>query len=259
MKRGLLFVALMGACGGNSTTPTQPPPQPSASASAQPTATLPSDAGAAVGALPPDVIQRTVRAAFSHFKICYVTALKKNKSLAGRVETKFVIDETGHVISAEDVTRSNVLQDDDARSCIVEKFKHLEFQPPSPSGQVPVTYPLMFEPAMAADETAADAGTPPSGDTGDEYGHRRAPFDAAAAAAALAKVDVKSCSSPTGFHGQGHVKVTFDPSGVPTKAQIDSALANATTSACVTKAFMAARIAVFSGSAVTVGKSFTVP
>lgn len=259
MKRGLLFAALASfgiACGGNKETPVV---QPQTSATASVTTIAPSlDAGAPMGQLPPDVIQRTVRAAFPHFKICYVTALKKNKALGGRVETKFVIDETGHVITAEDVSHSNVLQDDEARNCVVEKFKQLEFPPPNPSGKVTVTYPLSFEPAMAADEMT-DAGAPPSGDTGDEYGHVRTAFNSASAAAALAKVDVKSCSRPAGFHGPGHVKVTFDPSGVPTKAQIDTTLSDAATSACVTKAFMAVRIAVFSGSAVTVGKSFAVP
>jgi TonB family protein len=254
VKRKALFFFL-AACGGTKTGTTTPP-QPSASASS--TAAISADAGIVIGDLPPDVIKSTVRAAFAHFKICYVAALKKNKSLGGRVEVKFVIDETGHVTSAEDVSHSNVLQDDDARNCIVEKFKQIQFPPPNPSGKVPVTYPLMFEPAMAVDENA-DAGAPPSGDTGDEYGHERAAFNPATAASALSKVDVKSCGLPGGFHGAGHVKVTFDPSGVPTKAQIDSTMANATTNACVTKAFMAVRVPVFSGNAVTVGKSFTVP
>lgn len=217
------------------------------------------DAGGPIGDLPPDVIKSTVRAAFSHFKICYVTALKKNKSLGGgRVDVKFVIDETGHVISADDVSHSNVLQDDDARNCVVDKFKHIEFPPPNPSGKVPVTYPVMFEPAMAIEESPDAGAATPTGN-GDDYAHNRPPFSASAAATALGKIDVKACSQPSGFHGAGHVKVTFDPSGVAMKAQIDSTMANAQTNACVTKAFMTARVAVFSGAAVTVGKSFAVP
>ena len=252
----VVLVAATG-CGGTKTATVTPQP----SASVQPSATpqLPADAGIVLGDLPPDVIKNTVHTAFSHFKFCYVAALKKNKSLSGRVEVKFVIDETGHVISAEDVSHSNVLQDDDARNCIVEKFKHLEFPPPNPSGKVPVTYPVMLEPAMAADDSTADAGAGPSGDTGDEYGHARTPFNPQNVSAAFAKVDMKSCSTPAAFHGAGHVKITFDPSGVVTKAQIDSVLAHAATNACVTKAFMAMRIPVFSGAAVTVGKSFVVP
>jgi hypothetical protein len=211
------------------------------------------DVDAGVPQIDPAAVQRVIRASFSHFKLCYVAALKKTKGLSGRVETKFVIDETGHVISAEDVTRSNVLQDDEARACIVAKFKMLEFPPPQPSGRVPITYPVMFEPAMADEETA-DAG---AGDGGSDYAHDRAPFNSGAAAAALSKIDVKPC----GFHGAGHVKVTFDPSGVATKAEVDTptTLSGTPVGSCIAKLFSAARVPPFRGSATPVGKSFTIP
>lgn len=154
------------------------------------------------------------------------------------------------------MTHSNVLQDDDARACIISKFKLLEFPPPQPSGRVPVTYPMLFNPSMVATEAVPDAGAPVPEDLGGEYGHGRKPFDGAAATAALEAVNVKPC----GFHGTGHVKVTFDPSGVPTKEDVDAPATIAkATAACVSKAFGAARVPVFRGSAMTVGKSFTVP
>ncbi len=240
------------ACGGTTKTTTgAPPPVASASPSTSTAqAVNPVDAG--VPFIDPNAVRQVIRASFGHFKLCYVTALKKKKGLSGRVETQFVIDETGHVISAEDVTKSNVLQDDDARACIVSKFKMLEFPPPQPSGKFPVTYPLLFEPGIADD---SDAGT----DTPDDYAHTRPPFNPAAAMKALSAVDVKPCS-PAGFHGTGHIKITFDPSGVVTKTDVDAPAAiPAGARTCVAKAFAAARTPVFEGSAVTVGKNFTVP
>ena len=105
-------------------------------------------------------IQQVIHAGANHFRLCYVTALKKTKDLAGRVETKFVIDETGHVDLRRGRDAFNVLQDDDARACIISKFKLLEFPPPQPSGRVSVTYPMLFDPSMVATETVPDAGAP---------------------------------------------------------------------------------------------------
>jgi len=254
MKARAAALACVLACGGQKTTTTTPV----ASASASTTSSAPvvqqqiGDAGPPQ--IDPNAVRTVIHNATARFMICYVAGLKKDKKLAGRVETKFVIDETGHVISAEDVTRSNVLQDDATRDCIVSKFKQLEFPPPQPSGKVPITYPLLLDPSMVAQQEA-DAGAPVA--PVDEYGHDRKPFDAAAAMAALGKVDVKSC----GFHGTGHIKLTFDPSGVVTKTEIDTppALAKQPAGACITKAFAAARVPPFGGSAVTTGKSFNVP
>lgn len=244
------------ACGGTKTTTTTPVP----SASVVPVATVPpsSDLDGGAGRIDPEAVRRVIRAGFSHFKLCYVTALKKTKGLSGRVETKFVIDETGHVISAEDVTRSNVLQDDDARSCIVSKFKQLEFPPPNPSGKVPVTYPLLFEPALALQDDATDGGADAA--STDEYAHTRPPFNQASAATAIAAVSVKSCPH-SALGGNGHIKLTFDPSGVVTKAEIDSpaTLAKTPSGVCIAKAYAAVRVAVFDGSAVTVAKTFAIP
>ncbi len=241
------------SCGGTKTTTTAPTPSVTATASTS-SAVVAHDVDAGVPQIDPAAVQRVIRASFSHFKLCYVAALKKTKGLSGRVETKFVIDESGHVISAEDVTRSNVLQDDEARACIVAKFKMLEFPPPQPSGRVPITYPVMFEPAMAAEEDSADAG---AGDGGSDYARDRAPFSAGSASSALSKIDVKPC----GFHGTGHVKVTFDPSGVAKKAEVDTPanLDGTPVGSCIAKLFSAARVPPFRGGPTTVGKAFTIP
>ncbi|HEY1956230.1 MAG TPA: AgmX/PglI C-terminal domain-containing protein [Polyangiaceae bacterium] len=246
-----LLAAVVLACGGQKTTATVPP-SPSATA-AQPIVAADLDAG--VGRIDPAAVRQVVRAGAPHFMLCYADGLKKKRDLAGRVETKFVIDETGHVISTEDVTHSNVLPDDAVRTCILGKFRNLEFPPPSPSGRVTITYPLLLEPSMVQTASAAqsDAGAPAP----DDYHHQRAPFDRSATAQALGKVDVRAC----GFHGSGHAMLTFDPSGVPIKVEID-APPNATKTAagaCVEKAFAAVRIPLFDGDAVTVGKNFHVP
>ena len=69
-------------------------------------------------------------------------------------------------------------------------------------------------------------------------------FNAAGAAAALGKIDVNACRNAGGFHGAGHIKVTFEPGGTVSKAEIDAPANAATTGAgaCVVKAFMAARV-----------------
>ncbi len=245
--------AMVVACGGQKTEATTPVPSASASAvSSAPVVVATGDGG--LPQIDPAAVRGVIRAANARFMICYVAGLKKDKKLAGRVETKFVIDETGHVISAEDVTHSNVLPDDETRNCIVAKFKQLEFPPPQPSGKVPITYPLLLDPSMAAQAQAeaVDAGAP-----AEDYGHERKPFNPGAVTAAFAKLDLKPC----GFHGAGHVKVTFDPSGVVTKAEVDEPASAAKTpaAACVAKAFATARVSAFDGAPVTLGKSFNVP
>ncbi|HEX4512008.1 MAG TPA: AgmX/PglI C-terminal domain-containing protein [Polyangiaceae bacterium] len=247
----LALIVSASACGGQKTTSTTPVASASASASAPVVVQQSGDAG--VAQIDPAAVRTVIRGATARFMICYVAGLKKDKKLAGRVETKFVIDETGHVISAEDVTRSNVLQDDATRDCIVSKFKQLEFPPPQPSGKVPITYPLLLDPSMVTVETP-DAGVAA---TTDEYGHERKPFNPGAVAAALGKTDIKSC----GFHGAGHIRLTFDPSGVVTKTEIDAPANIDKTPAgvCIAKAFSAARVPAFDGNAATIGKSFNVP
>ncbi len=258
-SRALALAFVLVACGGQKTEATAPAPSVSASsASSAPVATpvgVGGDAG--VPQIDPAAVRGVIRAANARFMLCYVAGLKKDKKLAGRDETRFVIDETGHVASAEDVTHSNVLPDDATRDCIVSKFKQLEVPPPQPSGKVPITYPLLLDPSMVTTETA-DAGAP-ADTTVAVVEHRL--FNPANAAAALGKVDVKACGSAGDFHGAGHVKVTFEPTGNVSKVELDAPASAAKTQAgaCVVKAFMAARIGVYEGSAVTVGKSFNVP
>ncbi len=255
--RALAALVLVVACGGQKTDATAPTASASASGTAAPVAHVaPGDAG--MGKIDPDAVRGVIRAATPRFLICYVAGLKKDRKLAGRVETRFVIDETGHVESVEDVTHSNVLPDDATRDCIVSKFKQLEFPPPQPSGKVPITYPLLLDPSMVQ-LAAADAGA--SSDPGLAAPKEPKVFNAANAAAALGTIDVKQCGTQGGFHGAGHIKVTFEATGAVTKTEIDTPANIAKTPAgvCVAKAFSAARVPAYEGSPVTVGKSFNVP
>jgi hypothetical protein len=255
MKARAVALAFVVACGGQKTTATTAP-TPSASAAASAPVVVQQSIDGGVPQIDPHSVRSVIRAATARFMICYVAGLKKDKKLAGRVETKFVIDETGHVISAEDVTKSNVLQDDETRDCIVSKFKQLEFPPPQPSGKVPITYPLILDPSMVTVETH-DAGAPVEAlNVGVNVGEHRS-FTPANVAAALSKVDPKPC----GFHGSGHMKLTFDPSGLVSKVEFDApaTLATSAFGACLTKLYMKASVPPFDGNAVTIGKSFSVP
>ena len=254
MRRAILFAALVVACGGQKTQTTAPP-RPSATAVPVVTADL--DAGAE-GRIDPGTVRQIVRAGAPHFMLCYAEGLKKKRDLAGRVETKFVIDETGHVISTEDVTHSNVLPDDGVRACILSKFRNLEFPPPNPSGKVTITYPLLLDPSMVATQTTqTDAGT----ETVVVVDPHVRAFDPGAVAGVLGTVDLKPCGRAGGFHGQGHMKVTFEPDGHVSKVEVDSPASAQKTAAaaCVVKAYSAAHVPGFDGHAVTVGKNFRVP
>jgi molybdopterin biosynthesis enzyme len=83
------------------------------------------------------------------------------------------------------------------------------------------------------------------------------PFDRGASAIALRGVDLSTCARPGGPVGSGHVKITFAMSGNVASAEVDSPqFAQTAVGACIAKKYRAARIPVFVGGDVTVGKSF---
>ncbi len=84
------------------------------------------------------------------------------------------------------------------------------------------------------------------------------PFDRAAAARVLSSVDLSQCKRPNGDLGSGHVTVTFEPSGTASAANVDtSAFAGTTAGRCIAQSYRGAKVPAFSGSAITVGKTFT--
>jgi hypothetical protein len=99
--------------------------------------------------LPPDTVQRVVRASFGAFRICYELGLRRNPVLAGRVVLKLTIDRSGNVSRALDV--GSTIGDGDVVACVVRSAGALAF-PASDDGPVNVVYPLTFAPHAAAAE-----------------------------------------------------------------------------------------------------------
>ncbi len=95
------------------------------------------------GRLPPETIQRVVRANFGRYRACYQSALAQNPNLQGRVVVRFVIGRNGTVSSA---SGSGDLPNPGVISCVAGAFQGLSFPPPD-GGIVTVSYPLVFSPA----------------------------------------------------------------------------------------------------------------
>jgi predicted Zn finger-like uncharacterized protein len=85
-----------------------------------------------------------------------------------------------------------------------------------------------------------------------------APFDRATAARALNATDITTCKRPNGPTGSGHVTVTFEPNGTASAAFVDTAtFAATTTGRCIAQAYRSAKVPPFSGSSLSVGKTFS--
>jgi hypothetical protein len=84
-----------------------------------------------------------------------------------------------------------------------------------------------------------------------------APFDKEAAFAALSAIDVSACRKDEGPTGEGHVVVTFAPSGNAKAVWADAAPYTGTpVGRCVEKAFKKTKVPAFAGDPVSVGKKF---
>jgi hypothetical protein len=103
------------------------------------------------GRLPPETIQQVVRDNFGRVRACYERGLARNKSLAGAVRVRFVIETSGKVGEVGDAGEST-LPDPEAVKCIVREFGTLSFPRPE-GGVVTVVYPLIFR----ADDSAPPA------------------------------------------------------------------------------------------------------
>ena len=89
-----------------------------------------------------------------------------------------------------------------------------------------------------------------------------APFNKSAAISALssAAANAAGCKVPGGPTGSGKAIVTFAPSGRVTSANVSGGkFGGSSVGGCVASRFRGARVPPFSGSPVTVSKSFTVP
>jgi hypothetical protein len=97
------------------------------------------------GRLRPELIQRTVRANFGKFRLCYEAGLARDPKLTGKVGVRFVIGRDGHV-SDSSSDPSTDLPDGAVVDCVLQAFHELVFPEPE-GGIVTVVYPIMFSPS----------------------------------------------------------------------------------------------------------------
>ena len=95
------------------------------------------------GPLAPEAILKVVQQSFERFRLCYEDGLRRDPNLQGRVATKFVIDRSGAVSTAQD--GGSDLPDRNVVACVVRAFGSLVFPPPK-DGIVTVVYPIIFNP-----------------------------------------------------------------------------------------------------------------
>jgi hypothetical protein len=82
-------------------------------------------------------------------------------------------------------------------------------------------------------------------------------FDRAAASQAIETVDLASCKRPSRHALDGHVTITFEPTGVPSNAVVDRGVPGSTRAGrCVASKFMQVRVPSFTGTSIRVGKNF---
>jgi hypothetical protein len=94
------------------------------------------------GRMPAEAVQRVVRQHAGVLRGCYERGLFTNPTLAGRVSTKFLIDDTGAVASASN--DGSDLPDPAVVACVVGAFRSMSF--PAPDAFVTVVYPVTFTP-----------------------------------------------------------------------------------------------------------------
>lgn len=81
------------------------------------------------------------------------------------------------------------------------------------------------------------------------------PFDRPSAARGLA-ISVANCKRADGPTGAGHVKVTFQPSGLVSAVDVEAPFAGTAAGACIAQRYRGVSVPAFSGGALTVGKGF---
>ncbi len=93
--------------------------------------------------LPPEVIQRVIRASFGKFRRCYELGLRSCPNLQGRVNVNFTIRPNGTVSRADG--KGSDLADTAVVDCVTREFKQLVF-PTFEGPPIRVSYPVLFTP-----------------------------------------------------------------------------------------------------------------
>lgn len=87
---------------------------------------------------------------------------------------------------------------------------------------------------------------------------KQTPFDRAAASAALERVELTRCKVTNAPRGEGHVKLTFEPSGAVKDAIVDAGpWIGSPVASCISSQFKKIHVPAYDGSPVVVGKSFS--
>lgn len=113
------------------------------------------DAGSINGRLPPETIQKVVRAHYGVFRQCYEEGLRRDGSLSGKIITRFIVERDGTVQRAK--VDCTTLHDEAAVRCIVSAYRDLVFPSPG-NGVVTVVYPIMFPPGDAPQPSTVPSG-----------------------------------------------------------------------------------------------------
>jgi hypothetical protein len=92
--------------------------------------------------LPQGEIQKVIRAHFKEFRACYDAGLKREPTLEGRIQLRFVISREGTVIQVTD-TGELKARAPEVSSCAIEVMSALVFPKPD-GGIVTVVYPIAF-------------------------------------------------------------------------------------------------------------------
>lgn len=96
------------------------------------------------GSLDSESIAKVVRARLRSIQDCYEKELKRNSSLAGKIEVEFTIGEGGDVEEAR--VSSNKMGSAEVGDCIVSRVRRWKFPQPK-GGSVTVNYPFIFTPS----------------------------------------------------------------------------------------------------------------
>lgn len=96
------------------------------------------------GALDSGAIAEVVRRRIRSVQDCYERELKRDASLAGKIEIEFTIDEEGNVEEAR--VSNNKMGSDAVGECIVSRIRRWKFPKPQ-GGSVTVNYPFIFTPS----------------------------------------------------------------------------------------------------------------
>lgn len=97
------------------------------------------------GSLSREEIESVIRANLAKIKGCYERNLQAKRGLAGRVMTRFTIQQNGRVSTAS-ILNSD-LNHRPTESCITSEIRRWKFPLPRGGGEVKVSYPFVFTPS----------------------------------------------------------------------------------------------------------------